>query len=142
MRKFLYFTMDLIARAHNWLLSLNDAYEYNFSDKQLHFLVIGLFGMMVLAVVHPLFLHLAKKGHVLVVSWIYVFTLILGLTLAIEIGQKISHTGSMEFSDIVFGIVGFLAMFSAYVLVRGAVQLAVWLVRRKKAKCIESEDKH
>lgn len=39
--KILYYTVELIAKAHNRLLSLNDSYEYNFTDKELHFLVIG-----------------------------------------------------------------------------------------------------
>ena len=30
-----------VAKIHNYILSLNDAYEKNFTDKQLHFLVIG-----------------------------------------------------------------------------------------------------
>ena len=28
-----------VAKIHNYILSLNDAYEKNFTDKQLHFLV-------------------------------------------------------------------------------------------------------
>ena len=37
-----------IARIHNYILSLNDAYEKNFTDKQLHFLVIGIIGICLL----------------------------------------------------------------------------------------------
>ena len=35
-----------VAKIHNYILSLNDAYEKNFTDKQLHFLVIGILGTM------------------------------------------------------------------------------------------------
>lgn len=45
------------------------------------------------------------------VAWIYVFTLIIVITFAIEIGQKVTNTGNMEFADIVFGVVGFIVMF-------------------------------
>ena len=42
MKTFLYKIIELISDAQSFFLSLNDAYEYNFSDKELHFLVIGL----------------------------------------------------------------------------------------------------
>ena len=123
MRELLYGIMNVVADIHNKILTLNDAYEYNFSDKQLHFLVIGLLGMLLIFIVHPVFLWLAKRRHVMVISWIYVFTVIVVITFAIEIGQKLSNTGTMDFADIVFGIVGFFAMFAVFALVRGIGQL-------------------
>ena len=36
----------------------------------------------------------------MVIAWIYVFTLIIVITFAIEIGQKVTNTGNMEFADI------------------------------------------
>ena len=134
MKETLYSLMDIVAQIHNKILSLNDAYEYNFSDKQLHFLVIGLVGMLMLFVVHPIFLHLAKKKHVMVISWIYVFTLIIVLTFAIEIGQRLSHSGNMEFADIVFGVVGFLTMFAVFALFRGICMLIAGAIRKGKDK--------
>ena len=137
MKEFLYAIMDLVARFHSGILSLNDTYEAHLSDKQLHFLVVGLAGMALLLVVHPLFERLAKKGHVLVISWLYVFTLIVGLSFAVEIGQHISHSGNMEFADIMFGLVGFLAMFAAFFLLRGAWRL--FRRAREKEKTPEEE---
>ena len=57
------------------------------------------------------------------ITWIYVFTLIVVITFAIEIGQKITGTGSMEFADIAFGILGFVLMYAAFVLVRAIFRL-------------------
>ena len=51
-------------------------------------------------------------------DWFYVFTVIIVLTFAIEIGQKVTGTGAMEFADIVFGIVGFIVMFLIFALMR------------------------
>ncbi len=118
MKEFLYQVVDVIARLHSRLLGLNDAYEYNFTDKELHFLVIGILGMALIFLVYPLFQWLADRGHVMVVAWIYVFTLIIVITFAIEIGQKVSHTGNMEFSDIVFGVFGFIVMFFIFGIIR------------------------
>lgn len=132
MTKLLYWFVEQIARIHNYILRLNDAYEYNFSDKQLHFLVIGLLGMAMIFLVYPLFKWLAKEHHELVIAWIYVFTLILVITFAIEIGQKVTNTGSMEFGDIVFGVMGFVAMFAIFALLRSLFHALQRLIRRKK----------
>ena len=118
MKNLLYKIVAYIARIHTKLLGINDSYEYNFSDKQLHFLVIGILGMLGIFVFYPLFRYLAKKGHVLVIAWLYTFTLILGLTFAIEIGQGATGTGIMEFADIVAGIGGFILMFAVFALLR------------------------
>jgi glycopeptide antibiotics resistance protein len=67
---------------------------------------------------------------VLAIAWIYVFTMVLGLTLAIEIGQKVSGSGTMSFADIVSGVLGFLYMFAVYALVRAIVHL----VRSKRGR--------
>ena len=121
-----------IARLHTKFLSLNDAYEYNFTDKQLHFLIIGLFGMFLVFVIHPIFTLLAKTDHVMIISWLYVFTIILVITFAIEIGQGYSHTGEMDFKDIVFGVFGFMIMFAAFALVRMIIKGILKLFKLNK----------
>ena len=55
MKELLYGIVELLAKIHSYLLRFNDAYEYNFSDKELHFLVIGILGMMFIFVVYPVF---------------------------------------------------------------------------------------
>ena len=91
---FLYSILDFINNMHTYILSWNDTYETNFTDKELHFIVIGCIGMLMIFIVQPLFSLLAKTGHVLVISWIYVFTLILLLTFAIEIEQKLTKSAN------------------------------------------------
>lgn len=118
MKELLYGIVELIAKIHGYLLRLNDAYEYNFTDKELHFLVIGLMGMAFIFVVYPFFKWLAKNNHVMVIAWIYVFTLIIVITFAIEIGQKMTNTGNMEFADIMMGLFGFIAMFLVFAVIR------------------------
>ena len=129
MTQFLYWAVGLVAKIHDYIMHLNDSYEISFSDKQMHFLVIGLLGMGMIFVVYPLFKHLAKHDHEMVIAWIYVFTVIIVITFAIEIGQKITHTGNMEFADIAYGIVGFLAMFFAFCILRGLYHLIRTLIR-------------
>ena len=121
-----------VAKIHNYILSLNDAYEKNFTDKQLHFLVIGILGMLILMVIYPLF-KLLSENHILAIAFIYVFTVIVVITFAIEIGQKISDSGTMDFADIVFGIAGFLLMFVIFAVIR-QIFLAIINLFRKIGK--------
>lgn len=131
MSEALYSIMRIIARIHNYILHLNDRFEYNFSDKDMHFLVIGALGMIMIFVVYPLFKWLAQNNHIMVIAWIYVFTLIFVITFAIEIGQKITNTGNMEFDDIVFGVLGFLGMFAAFSVIRGIYHGIRWIVKHR-----------
>lgn len=134
MKELLYTIIEIISVLHTKLLALNDAYEYNFTDKQLHFIVIGILGMALVFAIHPVFLWLAKRKHVMAITWIYVFTLILVITFAIEIGQKVTNTGSMEFADIVFGIGGFILMFIVFDAIRIIIKLILKLIKKDDKK--------
>ena len=131
MKELLYWIVEWIAKIHSHILRLNDAYEYNFTDKELHFLVIGMMGMGFIFVVYPVFKWLAKHEHVMVIAWIYVLTLIIVITFAIEIGQKVTgtETGNMEFADIVMGVFGFIVMFLVFSVLRGIYKLIRNLIR-------------
>lgn len=118
MVNFLYFCVREIARIHEKLLQLNDSYELFLTDKQLHFAVMGLLGMGLLFVVYPLFLALSKK-HVLVIAWIYVITILIVFSFAIEIGQGFTGTGNMDMDDVISGLAGFMLLFLIFAVIRG-----------------------
>lgn len=134
MKELLYACVGLISKFHDKIMQLNNAYEANFTDKELHFLVIGLLGLGMIFVVYPLFKYLAKKNHEMVIAWIYVTTVIVVLTFAIEIGQKITGTGNMEFADIMFGVVGFFAMFGVFCFLRAIYHGILGLIRYIKER--------
>lgn len=129
MSEILTLLVEYVAQIHDKILTLNDSYEWMLSDKQLHFVVMGLIGMAILLLVYPLFQIL--HNHLIVVAWIYTFTVMVVLTFAIEIGQKITGTGQMEFDDIISGLAGFMAMFLIFAAIRGVFLLIVWLFRRE-----------
>ena len=126
----LYKLIEVITNLNEKILSWNDAYEYNFTDKQLHFIVIGVVGMAFLTVIHPLFKHLAAKRMVLAISWIYDVTLLIVITFAIEIGQRLTKTGTMDFRDIIYGMGGFFLMFGIFYVIRLIVKLIAGLLHR------------
>jgi len=134
MKEFLYFIIEIITRAHNSIMSLNDGMEYNFTDKELHFLVIGIIGILMIFVVHPVVLWLSKRGHLMTISFIYVFTAIIVLTFAIEIGQKATGTGHMEFADIAAGILGFFAMFAVFAIARAVYHMVKNYIEENRYK--------
>lgn len=134
MRELLYGCVGLITKIHEKIMQLNNAYEANFTDKELHFLVIGLLGLGMIFVIYPLFKLLAKHNHEMVIAWIYVFTVLVVITFAIEIGQRITGTGNMEFADIMYGLVGFLVMFFAFCFLRAIYHGILQLIRYTKEK--------
>lgn len=140
MKQLLYSIIDLIAKIHGYILRLNDSYEYDFSDKELHFLVIGVLGMAFIFVVYPIFKWLARKDHVMVIAWIYVFTLIIVITFAIEIGQKVTNTGNMEFADIMTGVLGFVFMFFIFAGIREIYKAIRRAVRNRKDIDLEEDE--
>lgn len=127
MSKILTLLVEYIAKIHDKILTLNDSYEWMLSDKQLHFIVMGIIGMIILLLIYPLFQIL--HNHLIIVAWIYTFTVMVVLTFAIEIGQKITGTGQMEFDDIVSGLAGFMTMFLVFAIIRGIFLLIVRLIR-------------
>lgn len=145
MKELLYWVVGWITRIHNYILRLNDAYEYNFTDKELHFFVIGILGMGLIFAIYPFFKWLADRDHIMTITFIYAFTLIIVITFAIEIGQKVTNTGNMEFADIVMGVFGFVLMYSVFAVIRQICKAIAELCRRlyksQTADKTEEEDR-
>lgn len=131
MEGFLYWVVGLISQIHTAIMGLNDQVEYNFTDKELHFIVIAILGIALVLVIQPIFRWLAETGNTLVITFIYVFTVIVVITFAIEIGQKATGTGHMEFADITYGILGFIVAFIVYAIIRAIVKLIYSHVKNK-----------
>ena len=113
-----------VARIHDKILALNDSSALFLTDKQLHFIVMGLLGMGMLLLVYPLFIALSRH-HVLIIAWIYVFTVLVMLSFAIEIGQGITNTGNMDLNDVISGLAGFMLLFFIFAFVRLNI-LGIW----------------
>ena len=127
-KRLLDYIVRVIYKFHQFFLSLNDKYGVALTDKQLHFIVIGSLGVALLLVIYPIFKWLAKKNMIITISWIYVFTILLAFTLFIEIGQGVSGTGDMEFADIVAGLMGFIIISLALIIVS---KIILWIFKKK-----------
>lgn len=116
MSRIIYFVVNLIIKLHNKFLSLNDTYGLALTDKQLHFLIIGAIGFVLLVFMQPLFRYISKHFGLLIITFSYVFTIILVVSFAIEIGQAYTGTGTMDFYDVASGILGFLVFSAIYLI--------------------------
>ena len=116
MYRIIYYFITLITRLHAKVLSINDNHGLDLTDKQLHFLIIGIFGFAMLLVIQPVFKWLIKHHAELMITFLYVFTIVVVISFAIEIGQAYSGTGDMDFYDIASGILGFFVFFGIYLL--------------------------
>ena len=125
MRDVIFTFITWVARMHESIIGLNDSHEYYLNDKQLHFWVIGIFGMLMIILIQPVFKGLAENGHTMVITWIYVFTVVLVITFAIELGQWYSGSGVADSTDIAYGVTGFLVFFAIFAIVRATI-LTIW----------------
>lgn len=111
LRKWLYNVVAFIARVHDDLWAYNNRLlSAPFTDKQMHFIVTAVFGLLVFLLILPLFSLLTRLRKSGLMAWLFAFMTVLFVTFAIEIGQLVTGTGSMELGDVVYGIVGFLAL--------------------------------
>jgi len=115
--KALKFITDIVNYWHDKLVLLSNHFGFHFNDKQLHFLVIGSLGMVLYIFVNLLFKYLVRYS-LTTISFIYTFTVLVVFVFAIEIEQKLTGHGHMEFQDIVNGLWGFLVAFALYIGVR------------------------
>lgn len=117
MSRIVYLMVDIITKLHTKLLTLNDNSGLALSDKQLHFIIIGIFGFALCFIVQPLFEWFAKNNGVLFITFAYVFTIIMVITFAIEVGQGLTGNGEMDFYDLFAGVFGFFVFFAIYLIV-------------------------
>lgn len=123
---------------HDDIMDLMDRLGWDTTDKDLHFWVIGIIGILCFFGIHIVFKQLSQWS-ITSISFIYTFTLMVVFVFAIEIQQGINNSGHVEFADAVIGLYGFLMLFGIYVVIRLIKMLIVYLL--KKNKKIKNETK-
>lgn len=117
MTRILKLFIAIINNAHDWIVDTAHTMGLGLTDKQLHFWLLGIAGVVIFAVCDFVFRRLAKWS-ISAISFVYTFTILVVGVLAIEIEQKVTNSGSMEFDDVVAGLSGFLVLSALYVLAR------------------------
>lgn len=117
MKELILLLSNIVNKIHETLLSITSSLGLGLSDKDLHLWVFGIIGILSFFVVQLIFKQLAKYS-ITVISFIYTFTVLIVIVFAIEIQQKITGSGQMDFLDAVVGLWGFLIFFFVYLLFR------------------------
>lgn len=107
----------------NWIPSL--------TDKDLHFIIIGIIGLFIFVFTDFIFKKLAKFN-ISIISVIYTFTVLIVIVFSIEIEQKITKRGNMEFADIVAGLWGFVVIVGAYILIKVIFHIIYRVITKNK----------
>lgn len=136
MIKILKMIVEIINELHDIFTKFFRGVGMQFSDKQLHFIIIGVIGMFIYLVVDKLFKAISKDS-ISVLSFIYTVTVLMVIVFGIEIEQKITNSGNMEFADIVAGLWGFTAFFVAYLIIYGSILLIKKGIKKIYRKNIE-----
>lgn len=118
----------IINKLHDLLIKFFSGFGLNYNDKQLHFIIIGVIGMFIYVIVDKLFKAMSKYN-ISILSFIYTFTVLIVIVFGIEIEQKVTSSGKMEFSDIMAGLWGFTAFFIIYLII---YNLICFLKKSKK----------
>ncbi|MFC7394696.1 hypothetical protein ACFQRG_17370 [Scopulibacillus cellulosilyticus] len=109
--------VSIINVIHDKIEQVLESMGFHFADKDLHFWIIGLIGIVIFIVVQVMF-KIISRWSITVISLIYTFTVLLVFVFAIEIEQKVTGRGVMDFGDAASGIYGFIAFFAVYLCLR------------------------
>lgn len=117
---------------HDKVLDIIGIAGYPLNDKQLHFIFMALIGIIIFAFTQVVFKKLSKYS-ITAISFIYTLTVMVVIVFAIEIQQKLTNRGNMEFADIAYGLYGFIYIFIVYLLIKFII-LAIKKMYKKYSK--------
>lgn len=141
MKELIMALVTIVNEVHDFL---NQVFGLSMSDKELHFWVMGIIGIVLFLMVYIGFKIIEKwKFSATILSFIFTFTMMTVLVFAIEIQQAITNRGNMEFADAIMGLWGFSVIFAIYALIVGIFHgIYSRTKKRKKLVALDSlEDK-
>lgn len=128
---------EIVNIIHDTLMNITDSMGYSITDKDLHFWVIGIIGIF-LFIFTQIFFKFLSKWSIIAISFVYTFTVLIVIVFAIEIQQKVTGRGNMEFADVVAGIYGFIVLFLLYLFLGVGYKVIIKVNKpnKKKSKSI------
>ncbi|GIO22886.1 hypothetical protein [Oceanobacillus sp. J11TS1] len=107
--------VDIINNLHDIIAA---TFGMDMTDKQLHFWIFGILGMITFLFVYIVFKIISKmKWSIAIFAFLYSFTVMVVLAFAVEIQQAYTQRGNMEFADAVMGLWGFIVFFAVYAVI-------------------------
>lgn len=133
MKEVIWLLTEIVNEIHDFIDESAKVFGLNMTDKDLHLWVFGIMGMFIFFITH-LFFKWISQWSLEPISFFYTFTVMVVLAFAIEIQQKITGRGQMEFLDAVIGLWGFLSFFIVYIIMKSFIFLVMKIVKVKKNK--------
>jgi hypothetical protein len=130
LKEFIKLIAEVINLIHDVIMDMAEGAGLQMSDKDLHLWVFGIIGILTFFAVHFVFNRLVQYS-ITAISFIYTFTVMLVLVFAIEIQQKLTGRGQMEFNDAVVSLWGFLLFFAVFLVLKGIVLVITKLLQKK-----------
>ena len=115
---------------HDFFIVLSKYFGLSLSDKDLHFWVIGIIGVVVF-ILSDIVFRIVSRWNISIISFVYTLTVLVVFVFALEIEQRITGRGDMELLDIVAGLWGFLVLFGCYIMILGALYAVRKLINKK-----------
>ena len=118
MKEIILVLTEIINNIHDFILIfVSDTLNLNATDKDLHFWIMGIIGIIIFIFVLVLSNIISRlRFGITILSFIYTFTVMVVLVFAIEIQQALTSRGNMEFQDAAIGLWGFIVFFLIFVV--------------------------
>jgi hypothetical protein len=133
MKEVIWLLTEIVNHLHDFIEDAVKVIGLDLTDKDLHLWVFGILGMCIFFFTHGFFKWISQWS-LEPISFFYTFTVMVVLAFAIEIQQKITGRGQMEFLDAVIGLWGFIIFFFIYFLIKGLVILSMRFIKAYKNK--------
>lgn len=116
MKEIIQILAEIVNNLHDFILFfVSDTLDSNATDKDLHFWIMGIIGIIIFLFVLFLSNLIARmRFGITILSFLYTFTVMVVLVFAIEIQQALTSRGNMEFQDAAIGLWGFIVFFMVF----------------------------
>lgn len=133
MKLLLQVLIDIFNFFHRLFSTLSKDLGLGMNDKALHFYVIGVIFFILYLIINPIYKKLSQYS-IKLLSFIYVFTLALVVSVAIEIAQYQSRSGQMDLMDVIWSLVGFLVIFLGFELLVAIIKFITRQIKKASAQ--------
>ncbi|WP_190258575.1 hypothetical protein [Pelotomaculum schinkii] len=133
MEKALLILVNVINYLHDFIVNIFRFLGFGLTDKDLHFWFVGIIGTAIF-VLSDLIFRYVTRWSISVISFIYTCTVLIVVVFGLEIEQKITGRGAMEFADIVSGLWGFIAILSVFLAIKATLYLTKKFYKKFSSK--------
>ena len=134
MKEIIQILAEIVNNLHDFILFfVSDTLNSNATDKDLHFWIMGIIGIIIFLFVLFLSNLISRmRFGITILSFLYTFTVMVVLVFAIEIQQALTSRGNMEFQDAAIGLWGFIVFFMVFAVLSSIFLLVKNLFKQSK----------